>query len=204
MSGKRIEISQVRVYMRSREVGLTQAEAAYVAEFSERSGQSIEAGDYQPNRGKLRDWSTCADPLAAVWESELEPMLKRAPGLKPMTLFEYLQAKYPGKYGQVLRTVQRRVAAWKALYGPAPEVMFGLRHEPGMLGFSDFTELKGLVITINGKPLEHLLYPYRLGYSGWQYAQIIQGGESFMPSLKVCRMLYLPAVVCLSSIALIV
>jgi hypothetical protein len=180
MPGKIIETYQVRVYMKSREFGLTQVEAAAVAGFSERSGQRIEAGDYQPNRGKLRDGRTCADPLAEVWESELEPMLKGAPELKPMTLFEYLQRKYPGQYGQVLRTLQRRVATWKALHGRAPEVMFELRHEPGMMGFSDFTELTGVEITINGKVLEHLIYHYRLGYSGWQYAQIIQGGESFI------------------------
>lgn len=166
--------------MKAREIGLTQTDAAYIAEFSERTGQRIEAEDYQPNRGRVRDWRTCADPLAAVWESELEPMLRQAPKLKPMTLFEYLQDQYPGKYGQVLRTLQRRVQAWKALHGPAPEVMFELRHEPGMMGFSDFTELKGITVTINGNPFEHLIYHYRLAYSGWQYAQIIQGGESFI------------------------
>lgn len=180
MSGKVIETYQIRVYMHAREIGLTQADAAYIAEFSERTGQRLESGDYQPNRGRVRDWRTCADPLAEVWESELEPMLRREPRLKPMTLFEYLQEQYPGKYGQVLRTLQRRVQAWKALHGPAPEVMFELRHEPGMMGFSDFTELKGIEITINGKPFEHLIYHYRLAYSGWQYAQIIQGGESFI------------------------
>jgi hypothetical protein len=180
MPGKLIETYQVRVYMNARELGLSQAEAAYIAEFSERSGQRIESGDYQPNRGRVREWRTCADPLAEVWESELEPMLRAKPKLKPMTLFEYLQTKYPGKYPQVLRTLQRRVATWKALHGPAPEVMFELRHEPGMIGFSDFTELKGIEITIKGQPFEHLIYHYRLGYSGWQYAQIIQGGESFI------------------------
>jgi hypothetical protein len=58
--------------------------------------------------------------------------------------------------------------------------MFELRHEPGVMGLSDFTQLKGMEITIAGKPFEHLLYHYRLAYSGWQYAQIIQGGESFI------------------------
>ena len=41
-----------------------------------------------------------------------------------MTLFEYLQDKYPGEYPRVLRTLQRRVSDWKALHGPSPEVMF--------------------------------------------------------------------------------
>jgi len=35
-------------------------------------------------------------------------------------------------------------------------------------------------VTINGVAFEHLIYHYRLAYSGWQYAQIIQGGESFV------------------------
>jgi len=47
-------------------------------------------------------------------------------------------------------------------------------------GLSDFTKLKGMEITINGEPFEYLIYHYRLAYSGWQYAQIIQGGESFI------------------------
>ena len=46
--------------------------------------------------------------------------------------------------------------------------MFMLRHEPGVMGLSDFTKLKGMEITINSKPFEHLIYHYRLAYSGWQ------------------------------------
>lgn len=179
MSGK-VKIYQVQVYMTAREKGFTQVEAAELAGFSARTGQRIEAGDHQPNRGRIRDWRSTPDPLAEVWESELEPMLKANPGLQPTTLFEWLQERYPGKYPQVLRTVQRRVAAWKALHGEPKEIMFELRHEPGMMGLSDFTELKGIEIRIAGKPFEHLLYHYRLAYSGWQYAQIIQGGESFI------------------------
>jgi hypothetical protein len=175
-----IQNYQIRVYMNARDLGLSQTDAASIAEFSERTGQRIEAGTHQPNRGRVRDWRTSADPLVGIWEEELEPMLRREPRLKPTTLFEYLQERYPGQYPQVLRTVQRRVRTWKALHGEAPEVMFELRHEAGVMGISDFTELKGVEITIHGQPFEHLLYHYRLAYSGWRYAQVIQGGESFI------------------------
>jgi len=177
---RKIKTYQTQVYMSAREKGFTQVEAAELAGFSARTGQRIEAGEHQPNRGRMRNWRSTPDPLAGVWESELEPMLKASPGLQPMTLFEWLQERYPSKYPQVLRTLQRRVAAWKALHGDSKAVMFELRHEPGLMGLSDFTALKGLEITIAGKPFEHLLYHYRLAYSGWQYAQIIQGGESFI------------------------
>lgn len=166
--------------MNARKQGLKQATSAAIAEISVRSGQRIESGTHQPNRGQYQNRRTVRDPLEAVWDSELEPMLRQEPRLKPMTLFEYLQQQYPGEYPQVLRTLQRRVQTWKVLHGPAPEVMFELRHEPAMMGLSDFTELKGMEVTIAGKPFEHLIYHYRLAYSGWQYAQIIEGGESFV------------------------
>jgi hypothetical protein len=155
MSGKTIESFQIRVYMNARELGLTQIDSATIAEVSQRSGQRIEAGTHQPKRGQERPRRKGADPLAAVWEQELEAMLEREPGLSPMTLFEYLQEQYPGQYGQVLRTLQRRVQAWKALHGKAQDVMFELRHQPGMMGFSDFTQLGvegGLLLFGAGSP----------------------------------------------------
>lgn len=180
MPGKQIKTYQLRVYMNAREIGLTQVDAAAIAEFSQRSAQRIDAGVHQPQRGKRQACRSTPDPLAPVWEQELEPLLRQQPRLKPMTLFEYLQDRYPGQYEQVLRTLQRRVRQWQAVHGASPEVMFPLRHEPGELGLSDFTELKDVQITIGGKGFEHLIYHYRLAYSGWQYAQVIQGGESFV------------------------
>lgn len=180
MSTKAIHLYQKRAYMNARHLGLNQADAAYIADISERTGQRIDAGKHRPNRGTVKSVPPSRDPLADVWQRELEPMLRREPRLKPMTLFEYLQEQYPGQYPQVLRTLQRRVRTWKAVHGPSPEVMFELRHEAGMMGLSDFTTLKEVGVTIAGKPFEHLLYHYRLAYSGWQYAQIIQGGESFV------------------------
>ena len=166
--------------MNARKLGLTQTASSTIAEISERTGQRIDEGHHRTNRGAVIEAPCQRDPLADVWASELEPMLRREPRLKPTTLFEYLEEQYPGQYPRVLRTLQRRVREWKTLHGPEPEVMFMLRHEPGVMGLSDFTKLKGMEITLNGKPFEHLLYHYRLAYSGWQYAQIIQGGESFV------------------------
>jgi hypothetical protein len=129
-----------------------------------------------------------------VWEQDLVPLLERQPQLQALTLLEHLQEHYPGQYGRsILRTLQRRVQQWRATVGLAQEVMFDLEHHPGVMGLSDFTHFKQVEITIGGKPFEHLLYHYRLAYSGWQYVQVVQGGESFIAlseglqnALKAC------------------
>lgn len=177
---KAIHLYQKRAYMNARKLGLPQSDSSQIAEISERTGQRIDGGDHRSNRASVVTPLPSRDPLVGVWTEELEPMLRREPRLKPTTLFEYLEEQYPGKYPKVLRTLQRRVREWKALHGPEPDVMFMLGHEPGVMGISDFTTLKRVTVTINGEPFEHLIYHYRLAYSGWQYAQIIQGGESFI------------------------
>jgi hypothetical protein len=167
--------------MKAREQGLTQETAAAKSGLSVRSGRRIEQGEHRPQRGRPHDWRTRSDPFAEVWGSELVPMLERQPQLQALTLLEYLQQQYPGQYERsVLRTLQRRVQQWRATAGPAKEVIFALQHHPGEMGLSDFTHFKQAQVTVRGKPLEHLLYHYRLAYSGWQYVQVVQGGESFV------------------------
>lgn len=145
------------------------------------TAQRIDRGKHQPQRGKPRTWRTREDPFTQVWESELVPLLEANPSLQPTTLLEYLQEKYPDRYERSkLRTLQRRVQQWKAGSGPPKEVMFAQKPEPGVMGLSDFTHFQKATITINGKPFSHLLYHYRLSYSGWQYVQVVQGGESFV------------------------
>ena len=80
-----------KAYMNARELGLTQVEAAYVAEISERTGQRIDAGKHRPNVGKVVESSNPRAPLTGVWSNELEPILRQEPRLQPMTLYEYLQ-----------------------------------------------------------------------------------------------------------------
>jgi hypothetical protein len=133
----------------------------------------------QQQRG--RHWRTRADPLAEVWENVLLPMLEKAPQLEPQTLLLHLERSFPGQeWYRRKRTLQRRVEQWKALHGPSRDVMFLQEHGPGVLGISDFTQLKGDPITIAGAAFEHRLFHFRLPYSGWCHVEVIHGGESFV------------------------
>ena len=177
MPGRVITDQQAKFYMNERGQGATQQSAAAKAGISERSARRIEQGR---ERLSERHWRTRADPFEAVWSSELVGLLEGHPELSPMTLLEYLQERYPGEYpDRVLRTLQRRVKQWRALHGQGKAVMFTQRHEPGEQGLSDFTELKGVTVRIGGEVLPHLLYHFRLVYSGWCFVKVVLGGESF-------------------------
>ncbi|MCC5858212.1 MAG: IS21 family transposase [Ectothiorhodospiraceae bacterium] len=169
---------QVRVFMAHRAGGKTQSTAAAKAGISERTGRRIDAGN--PVGGaKARHWRTRADPFAAVW-GEVAEQLHATPDLQAITLLEWLQGRFPGEYpDSLLRTLQRRVKAWRARYGPDKEVMFPQRHAPGERALSDFTVLKEMTVTVRGEILAHRLYHFRLAYSGWCHARVILGGESY-------------------------
>jgi transposase InsO family protein len=166
--------------MSERKQGRTQEAAAAKASISERSARRIDRGDLSLQPISKRHWRTRKDPLGEVWESELAPMLESNPGLLPVTLLEYLCDNYPGRYDdRILRTLQRRIKAWRVQHGPDKEVMFRQIKEPGRLGISDFTQIKSVAITLLGQVFHHLLYHYRLPFSGWCYVKVICGGESF-------------------------
>jgi hypothetical protein len=179
MSGKAITPEEVKLFMKQRTEGDTQQQASAKAGISERSGRRIDSG-ILPKKRESRHWRTRKDPFVEVWENEILPRLEKSPALAPTTLFEDLQDRHPGRFSNKLkRTFQRRVKAWKALYGPDKEVMFRQGKEAGRLGLSDFTELADVEITIAGEPLDHRLYHFRLPYSGWSHIRVILGGESY-------------------------
>ena len=171
-------------YMAKRDSGLSQQLAADAVGISLRSAQRIDRGELQAGAQQQqlgRHWRTRADPLAEVWDSVLVPMLERAPQLEPQTLLLHLEQTFPDQeWYRRKRTLQRRVENWKALHGPAQEVMFLQHHQPGVTGISDFTLIKGKPITIAGAVLEHRLFHFRLPYSGWCHVEVIHGGESFV------------------------
>lgn len=165
--------------MQHRQQGMTQEIAAAKSAISTRTARRIEQSNTLPRAKADRDWRTREDPLEAVWETELVVLLNAKPELTPITLLEHLQALYPNQYDQrVLRTLQRRVKKWKALHGPEKDVIFRQQAQPGLQGFSDFTHPDS-PITIKQQPFAHLLYQFRLAYSGWRSITVVQGGESY-------------------------
>lgn len=68
---------------------------------------------------------------------------------------------------------------WRAVSGPPKEVFFPQQHEPGVQGLSDFTDMADLGVTIASASFAHRLYHYVLAFSRWEYACVVEGGESF-------------------------
>ena len=119
------------------------------------------------------------DPLADIFETEEVPILENSPGIRPVGVFQELMQRHPDLNPGVRRTLERRIRAWRAEHGPKQEVIFRQKHEPGRRGFSDFTRMGSLGVTVAGQPLDHMLYHFRLPWSGFTYARVVPGGESF-------------------------
>jgi transposase InsO family protein len=178
--GKRITDRQVNEYKRYRLMHGQEAAAAK-AGMSVRTARRLERATSLPSQRAPRTWRTRQDPLAAVWDSEVVPLLSRDAQLNAVTLLEELQRRHPGEYGEaVLRTLQRRVRQWRALHGTEREVYFAQEHPPGRLGLSDFTVADALQVSIGGARFDHRLYQFALAHSGWRHAEVVDGGESFL------------------------
>ncbi len=177
MSGKRITAQQRAFYMKFRQQDMTQSLSAAKAGISERSGRRIEKNT--PSKSSSSKSRTRKDPFETIWPQVLEPMLLNESDLTGLTLWEYLDDNYPGIYPySCLRTLQRRVKHFRHTQGPCPEVIFRQSIPVGLQGLSDFTR-PNTKVTIKGEPFEHLIYQFRLAYSGWRFAMIVQGGESY-------------------------
>src|SRR3954454_8901487 len=115
-----------------------------------------------------RTWRTREDPFQDVWP-ELRDRIELNPGLQAKTLFEDLQRRFPGQFPDGrLRTLQRKIKAWKAVEGPPKEVFFDQVHTPGELAASDFTCMNDLPVTLASETFDHLVYHFVLTYSNWE------------------------------------
>lgn len=138
----------------------------------------LKSGKLPSKIRKTHNWRTRQDPFEAAWE-QIKELLVANPGLEAKTIFEYLQREKPREFqdGQ-LRTLQRKLKYWRAIEGPAKEVMFPQIHRPGELSESDFTHMTALGVTIQRELFKHLLYHFVLTYSNWE-AGTICFSESF-------------------------
>lgn len=159
--------------------------AAAKAGFSTATGYRIEVDPRLPSQKKAPRGRRRPDPLAGVWESEIVPILKAAPGLRAIAVLAEIRRRHPEIGPGVRRTLERRIRTWRALAGPEQDVMFRQEHPPGRLGLSDFTDTSELGVMVAGIVLEHRLYHFRLAFSGFAHAHVVLGGESVSAGAKV-------------------
>ncbi len=179
MTGRPITVQQKKLFMKFRTEGNTPQQAAAKTGFSTATAYRIERAPQASVEPKAPRGRRRPDPLEAVWDSEIVPMLTAAPSLRAIAILDELRRRHPQIDAGVRRTLERRIKQWRGLHGPAQDVMFRQVHPPGELGLSDFTDLSGLGVTIAGAVLDHILYHFRMAYSGFEYGHVILGGESF-------------------------
>jgi hypothetical protein len=177
--GRHVTDQQMRLFMTFRQSDAVPAAAAK-AGISTATGYRLARDPRLPSHKKVPRGRRRPDPLADVFDSEVVPLLKAAPGLRPIAVFEELLRRHPALGAGVRRTLERRIRAWRALYGPEQEVIFRQALPPGRLGLSDFTDMGDLGVVVAGQALDHRLYHFRLAYSGFEHAHAVLGGESFV------------------------
>ena len=101
MSGKRITTHQVKLFMKGRAEGQTQGRRPGRRRgMSERSARRVEGAEASAAVCRERHWRTRKDPFAAVWDSEIVPLLEQRPALTATTLFEGAAGALPGAVRQ--------------------------------------------------------------------------------------------------------
>lgn len=173
-----IKEGQIKELRRLLDTGRTLTQAARMTEMDRKTARKYRDGAAQGGSGKSRNYRTRDDPFSEDWPKVVHK-LEREPGLKAYALFDWLQQNSPGRYPDSnRRTFERRVAAWKAQFGPGKKVMFEQVHRPGETAASDFTVCNSLGVKIAGQPFEHTLFHCVLTYSNFETVTLCHS-ESF-------------------------
>ena len=179
LPGRHVTDHQMRLYMTFRQTD-GPAIAAAKASISLATAYRFEQDHRPPSAMEKVRTRRRPDPLADFFDAEVIPMLKAAPGLRAVAVFEEMQRRHPHLSPGARRTLERRIRSWRARHGADQDVIFRQVHEPGRMGLSDFTDMADLSVTIASEPLDHRLYHFRLVYSGFEHAHVILGGESYV------------------------
>jgi len=134
------------IYRHSKDAAVAAAKSG----FSRATGYRIEDDPRLPSQKKGPRGRRRSDPLAEVWDGEIVPMLKSAPGIRAIAVLEEIRRRHPEIAAGIRRTLERRMRTWRALAGPELDVIFRQEHEPGRLGLSDFTDTSVLGVTVAG------------------------------------------------------
>ena len=94
LPGRHVTDCQMRMYMTLRQTH-TAAISAAKSGFSAASAYRLEKDPRLPSGKTSPRDRRRPDPLAAVWESEIVPLLKAAPGLRPVAIFEEIGRRHP-------------------------------------------------------------------------------------------------------------
>jgi len=168
VSGKYITGGQIRLYMTFRKYFLQEIAAAK-ASISFSTAGRIDNQRHQLKQSKTHQ-RTRLDHLEPIWEPVVLPLLKQAPDITPIGIFDHLCEYHSDTFNSTSRrTLERRIKQWRHLQGEAKDVVFMQEHPLGKLGICDFTHIKSPV-TIKSEGFKHMLFNYRLVACGWIHA----------------------------------
>ena len=108
LPGRHITDCQMRLYMSFRHTE-PPVIAAAKAGFSAASAYRIEQDHRFPSQKKAPRDRRRRDPLAAVWDSEVVPLLQSTPGLRPVAIFDEIRRRHPEIAPGIRRTLERRI-----------------------------------------------------------------------------------------------
>src|SRR5215203_3105926 len=123
LPGRHVTDHQMRLFMQFRQSD-TLTVAAAKASFSPATGHRLARDPRLPSMRKGVRGRRRPDPLADVFEAEIVPMLKAAPGLRSIAIFEEIMRRHPELGSGIPRTLERRIRSWRAIYGEEQEVIF--------------------------------------------------------------------------------
>src|ERR1039458_8305165 len=110
----------MRLYMSYRQTH-DAAIAAAKSGFSKATGYRIEDDPRLPSQKKAPRGRRRPDPLAEVWDGEIVPILKSAPGIRAIAVLEEIRRRHPKIAPGIRRTLERRMRTWRALVGRSEE-----------------------------------------------------------------------------------
>src|SRR5271170_1337607 len=112
----------MRLFMKLRH-NHSPAIAGAKAGFSTAAAYRFEKDPRLPSQRKTRRGRRRADPLAEVWDSEIVPILKSAPGIRAIAVLDEIRRRHPEINAGIRRTLERRMRRWRALAGPEQDVI---------------------------------------------------------------------------------